>query len=56
MDSLNDETFQKMNDVKFPVRKVLEGIEEAHKIGLGLWLNGCKGVNESNTTNGKLFP
>ena len=50
LDSLNDETFQKMNDVKFPVRKVLEGIEEAHKIGLGpIKVNMVvkKGVNES---------
>ena len=42
--------FQKMNDVKFPVKKVLEGIEKAHEIGLGpIKVNMVvkKGVNES---------
>ena len=49
LDSLNDATFQKMNDVKFPVKKVLEGIEKAHEVGLGpIKVNMVvkKGVNE----------
>jgi cyclic pyranopterin phosphate synthase len=35
LDSLEDATFQKMNDVKFPVQKVLDGIDAAHDAGLG---------------------
>jgi GTP 3',8-cyclase len=35
LDSLDDETFKKMNDVDFPVRKVLEGIDAAAEAGLG---------------------
>jgi cyclic pyranopterin phosphate synthase len=35
LDSLDDATFQKMNDVRFPVRKVVEGIDAAHEAGLG---------------------
>jgi cyclic pyranopterin phosphate synthase len=35
LDSLDDATFQKMNDVKFPVAKVLHGIDVAHEAGLG---------------------
>jgi GTP 3',8-cyclase len=35
LDSLDDETFKKMNDVDFPVSKVLEGIEAAAEAGLG---------------------
>jgi cyclic pyranopterin phosphate synthase len=34
LDSLDDETFQSMNDVRFPVRKVLAGIEAARSAGL----------------------
>jgi cyclic pyranopterin phosphate synthase len=34
LDALDDATFMKMNDVDFPVEKVLEGIEEAHRVGL----------------------
>ena len=33
LDSLNEDTFQMMNDMNVPVSKVLEGIEEADKIG-----------------------
>ncbi|MDA0237923.1 MAG: GTP 3',8-cyclase MoaA [Proteobacteria bacterium] len=33
LDSLNDGTFQMMNDMNFPVSKVLEGIEEADRVG-----------------------
>ncbi len=35
LDSLDDATFKKMNDVDFPVADVLNGIEVAHKVGLG---------------------
>ena len=35
LDSLNDATFKRMNDVDFPVSDVLNGIEAAHKAGLG---------------------
>ena len=35
LDSLDDATFKRMNDVDFPVADVLDGIEAAHKVGLG---------------------
>ncbi|HSL46871.1 MAG TPA: GTP 3',8-cyclase MoaA [Anaerolineales bacterium] len=35
LDSLDDETFKVMNDVDFPVAKVLEGMAAAAKVGLG---------------------
>src|SRR5574339_1293521 len=35
LDSLDDETFKVMNDVDFPVAKVLEGMEDAASVGLG---------------------
>jgi cyclic pyranopterin phosphate synthase len=35
LDSLDDETFKIMNDVDFPVIRVLEGMEEASRVGLG---------------------
>ncbi|HWQ39710.1 MAG TPA: GTP 3',8-cyclase MoaA [Burkholderiales bacterium] len=34
LDSLDDAVFRAMNDVGFPVAKVLEGIEEADRVGL----------------------
>jgi cyclic pyranopterin phosphate synthase len=34
LDSLDDGVFRAMNDVDFPVAKVLEGIEEADRVGL----------------------
>lgn len=34
LDALDNPTFMAMNDVDFPVEKVLEGIEEAHRVGL----------------------
>ncbi len=34
LDALDNETFMRMNDVDFPVEKVLEGIEEADRVGL----------------------
>ena len=35
LDSLDDATFRAMNDVNFPVAKVLHGIEVAQEVGLG---------------------
>ncbi|GAB3625258.1 molybdenum cofactor biosynthesis protein MoeA [Pandoraea terrae] len=35
LDSLDDATFRRMNDVDFPVASVLEGIAEAQRVGLG---------------------
>ncbi len=35
LDSLDDQIFRQMNDVDFPVRDVLEGIEVADRFGLG---------------------
>jgi cyclic pyranopterin phosphate synthase len=35
LDALDDKTFQSMNDVDFPVSKVLEWIEESDRFGLG---------------------
>jgi cyclic pyranopterin phosphate synthase len=35
LDSLDDATFQQMNDVRFPVERVLHGIEVAREVGLG---------------------
>ncbi len=35
LDSLDDATFKRMNDVDFPVSDVLHGIDVAHQVGLG---------------------
>ena len=35
LDSLDDETFKAMNDVDFPVARVLQGMDEAARVGLG---------------------
>ena len=35
LDSLDDATFKAMNEVNFPVAKILRGIEVAHEVGLG---------------------
>ena len=34
LDSLDDATFKAVNDVSFPVAKILQGIEVAHEVGL----------------------
>ncbi len=34
LDSLDDEVFRAMNDVDFPVARVLDGIEAAQRVGL----------------------
>lgn len=49
LDALDDVTFQRMNDVGFPVSEVLEGIEVAAEEGLGpIKINAVvqRGVNE----------
>ena len=49
LDALDDATFQRMNDVGFPVSRVLDGIEAAHAAGLGpIKLNAVirRGLNE----------
>ena len=51
LDSLNDKVFRAMNDVDFPVARVLAGIEEADKVGLNpIKINMVvkRGVNENN--------
>ncbi|MEP7370288.1 MAG: GTP 3',8-cyclase MoaA [Dermatophilaceae bacterium] len=35
LDSLDESTFRAVNDVDFPIAKVLDGIEAAHAVGLG---------------------
>jgi cyclic pyranopterin phosphate synthase len=35
LDALDEQIFQKMNDVDFPVSDVLHGLEVAHQVGLG---------------------
>lgn len=35
LDSLDDALFQEMNDVRFPVTRVLDGLDAAHAAGLG---------------------
>jgi cyclic pyranopterin phosphate synthase len=49
LDALDEPTFRAMNDVDFPVRRVLEGIDAAHAAGLTpLKINAVikRGVNE----------
>lgn len=49
LDALDDETFQKMNDVRFPVARVVSGIERAAKAGFSpVKINAVikRGVNE----------
>ena len=48
LDSLDDDTFRAMNDVGFPVSRVLDGIEAASAAGLGVKVNAVvkRGVNE----------
>jgi GTP 3',8-cyclase len=48
LDSMDDTTFRAMNDVDFPVERVLEGIEAAHAAGLPVKINSVvkRGVNE----------
>jgi cyclic pyranopterin phosphate synthase len=48
LDSLDDEAFRAMNDVDFPVQRVLEGIEAASAAGLPVKVNAVvkRGVND----------
>jgi cyclic pyranopterin phosphate synthase len=48
LDSLDDETFRAMNDVAFPVSRVLEGIDAAAAAGLAVKINTVlkRGVND----------
>lgn len=51
LDSLDDATFRAMNDVNFPVAKVLRGIEIAQQVGLGpIKINVVvkRGLNEAD--------
>lgn len=51
LDSLDNETFKAMNDVDFPVEKVLEGMDAAAEVGLGpVKVNMVvkRGLNESS--------
>ena len=50
LDSLDDDCFQAMNDVDFPVQRVLDGIEAAHAAGLPVKVNAVikRGVNEGS--------
>src|SRR6185295_7924971 len=51
LDSLDNETFKAMNDVDFPVEKVLEGMDTAAEVGLGpMKVNMVvkRGLNESS--------
>src|SRR5690242_14740193 len=54
LDSLDDATFRAMNDVDFPVAKVLEGIDAAAAAGLGpIKVNMVvkRGVNDSQVVD-----
>jgi len=50
LDSLDDHVFRAMNDVDFPVARVLEGIEAASAAGLPVKVNAVvkRGVNEDS--------
>jgi GTP 3',8-cyclase len=50
LDSLDDEVFTAMNDVDFPVERVLDGIEAAAKAGLPVKVNMVvkRGINEDS--------
>src|SRR3954452_14398771 len=48
LDSVDDTTFKALNDVDFPVQKVLDGIDAAHDAGLPVKVNAVvkRGVND----------
>ena len=50
LDSLDDDVFRAMNDVDFPVDRVLEGIEAASAVGLPVKVNVVvkRGLNDSS--------
>ncbi|HEY1316648.1 MAG TPA: GTP 3',8-cyclase MoaA [Gaiella sp.] len=49
LDSLDDATFRAMNDVEFPVARVLEGIDAAAAVGLPVKVNAVvkRGLNDN---------
>jgi cyclic pyranopterin phosphate synthase len=53
LDSLDDEVFRAMNDVDFPVARVLEGIEAASAAGLPVKVNVVvkRGVNDGSVVD-----
>jgi cyclic pyranopterin phosphate synthase len=53
LDSLDDATFQAMNDADFPVVRVLEGIEGAAAVGLPVKVNAVvkRGVNDAGVVD-----
>ncbi len=53
LDSLDDETFRAMNDVDFPVTRVLEGIEAAAAAGLPVKVNAVvkRGINDEGVVD-----
>ena len=50
LDSLDDEAFRAMNDVDFPVQRVLEGIDAATAVGLPVKVNAVvkRGANDGD--------
>jgi cyclic pyranopterin phosphate synthase len=48
LDSVDDHTFKALNDVDFPVDRVLDGIAAAHSAGLGVKVNAVvkRGAND----------
>ncbi|CAG2156559.1 GTP 3',8-cyclase MoaA [Cupriavidus numazuensis] len=54
LDSLDDRTFRAMNDVDFPVQRVLEGIDAACAAGLAPVKVNC--VVERGTNDGQVLP
>jgi cyclic pyranopterin phosphate synthase len=48
LDALDDATFRALNDVDFPVDRVLEGIQAAHDVGLPVKVNAVvkRGAND----------
>jgi len=50
LDSLDDEAFRELNDVDFPVHRVLEGIDAAAAAGLPVKINAVvkRGVNDDD--------
>ena len=50
LDSLHDEAFRELNDVDFPVQRVLEGIDAAATVGLPVKINAVikRGANDGD--------
>ncbi len=53
LDSLDDATFMRMNDVEFPVARVLDGIRAAADAGLAVKVNAVvkRGVNDAGVVD-----